>query len=61
MRWAFLARRLGYYLAAAAAAIGLLRFHPRCPFAMDICRTEAPRRTERPNGRWTHCWLQENA
>jgi peptide/nickel transport system ATP-binding protein len=36
------------------------RFHPRCPVAMDICRTEAPRRTERPNGQWTHCWLQEN-
>jgi peptide/nickel transport system ATP-binding protein len=35
------------------------RFHPRCPFAMDICRTEAPPRTEQPNGQWTHCWLQE--
>ncbi|WP_410792687.1 ABC transporter ATP-binding protein [Kribbella sp. C-35] len=36
------------------------RFHPRCPVAMDVCRTEAPPRTELPNGRWTHCWLQEN-
>jgi peptide/nickel transport system ATP-binding protein len=36
------------------------RFHPRCPFAMDVCRTDAPPRTELPNGRWTHCWLQEN-
>ncbi|MFF0342385.1 ABC transporter ATP-binding protein [Kribbella sp. NPDC004875] len=35
------------------------RFHPRCPFAMDVCRTDAPPRTELPNGRWTHCWLQE--
>jgi peptide/nickel transport system ATP-binding protein len=37
------------------------RFHPRCPFAMDKCRTETPPRTELPDGRWTHCWLQENA
>ena len=35
------------------------RFHPRCPFAMDVCRTEAPPRTELPTGQWTHCWLQE--
>jgi peptide/nickel transport system ATP-binding protein len=35
------------------------RFHPRCPFAMEICRTEAPPRTELPTGQWTHCWLQE--
>jgi peptide/nickel transport system ATP-binding protein len=35
------------------------RFHPRCPFAMDVCSTEAPPRTELPGGRWTHCWLQE--
>lgn len=35
------------------------RFHPRCPFAMDVCRTEAPPRTELPNGQWTHCWLHE--
>ncbi|WP_427890605.1 ABC transporter ATP-binding protein [Kribbella sp. GL6] len=36
------------------------RFHPRCPVAMDICRTDVPPRTELPDGRWTHCWLQEN-
>ncbi|TCC21769.1 ABC transporter ATP-binding protein [Kribbella speibonae] len=35
------------------------RFHPRCPVAMDICRTQAPPRTELTDGRWTHCWLQE--
>ena len=35
------------------------RFHPRCPVAMDVCRTEAPPRTELPNGQWTHCWLHE--
>jgi peptide/nickel transport system ATP-binding protein len=37
------------------------RFHPRCPVAMDVCRTEAPPRTELPDGRWTHCWLQEKS
>ena len=33
------------------------RFHPRCPFAMDRCRTEAPPRTTVPGGQWAHCWL----
>jgi ABC-type dipeptide/oligopeptide/nickel transport system permease component len=66
MRWAFLARRLGFYLAAAAAAIGLNFLLPRLmpgdpSSAMDICRTEAPRRTEQSNRQWTHCWLRENA
>lgn len=37
------------------------RFHPRCPFAMAVCWTEAPPRTELPTGQWTHCWLQEKA
>ncbi|TDO52439.1 peptide/nickel transport system ATP-binding protein [Kribbella sp. VKM Ac-2527] len=35
------------------------RFHPRCPFAMDVCKTAVPPRTELPNGQWTHCWLQQ--
>ncbi|MFF0270887.1 ABC transporter ATP-binding protein [Kribbella sp. NPDC004536] len=35
------------------------RFHPRCPVAMDVCTTQAPPRSELPDGRWTHCWLQE--
>jgi peptide/nickel transport system ATP-binding protein len=33
------------------------RFHPRCPHAMDICRTEAPGTTEVRPGHWTRCWL----
>lgn len=33
------------------------RFHPRCPFAMPECRTEAPPRTELGDGHWTMCWL----
>ncbi|TWD75149.1 peptide/nickel transport system ATP-binding protein [Kribbella amoyensis] len=35
------------------------QFHPRCPFALDVCRTEVPPRTELPNGQWTHCWLHQ--
>ncbi|MFC4857064.1 ABC transporter ATP-binding protein [Actinophytocola glycyrrhizae] len=33
------------------------RFHPRCPFAMARCRTEAPPRTTVSSGQWAHCWL----
>ncbi|MFI7500845.1 ABC transporter ATP-binding protein [Streptomyces sp. NPDC049687] len=33
------------------------RFHPRCPFATDDCRTAFPARTEHPTGQWVHCWL----
>jgi peptide/nickel transport system ATP-binding protein len=45
------------------------RFHPRCPHAMDICRTELPPRFPVPgasgtngasaadNGHWASCWL----
>jgi peptide/nickel transport system ATP-binding protein len=33
------------------------RFHPRCPHAMDICRTDAPGTTEVRPGHWTRCWL----
>ncbi len=35
------------------------RFHPRCPFAMDECRTQFPERTELGDGHWTHCWLHQ--
>ncbi|GAB2885979.1 ABC transporter ATP-binding protein [Streptomyces mayteni] len=35
------------------------RFHPRCPFAMAECRTEAPPRTELGDGHWAHCWLHQ--
>jgi peptide/nickel transport system ATP-binding protein len=33
------------------------RFHPRCPFAMEQCRTEAPPRMPREDGHWADCWL----
>jgi peptide/nickel transport system ATP-binding protein len=33
------------------------RFHPRCPYAMDVCRQRFPRRTELGKGHWTHCFL----
>jgi len=34
------------------------RFHPRCPYAMDVCRAEAPPVLDLGQGRWARCWLQ---
>lgn len=31
------------------------RFHPRCPFATEICATSAPMLTETSDGRWVSC------
>jgi len=33
------------------------RFHPRCPYAQDICRTEEPPLLEAGPGRQVACWL----
>jgi len=33
------------------------RFHPRCPFAMDICRREEPPVIEFERDRYVSCWL----
>ena len=36
------------------------RFHPRCPVAMDVCRTELPPRfavRDGESGHWAACWL----
>ncbi len=33
------------------------RFHPRCPFAMPVCRERFPARTTFEGGHWTHCFL----
>ena len=33
------------------------RFHPRCPFAMDICRREEPPLVEVEKGHYVACWL----
>jgi peptide/nickel transport system ATP-binding protein len=33
------------------------RFHPRCPFAMDICKKEEPPSMETREGHYVSCWL----
>ena len=33
------------------------RFHPRCPFVMPRCRTQAPPRFDLGDGHWSRCWL----
>lgn len=33
------------------------RFHPRCPYAMEICSMQAPPRYEVGAGHWTRCFL----
>ncbi|MFI6641030.1 ABC transporter ATP-binding protein [Streptomyces sp. NPDC050504] len=33
------------------------RFHPRCPRAMERCRTELPPRFDLAAGQWAACWL----
>lgn len=35
------------------------RFHPRCPFAMDKCRTKEPPLIALSSGRKVSCWLFE--
>ena len=35
------------------------RFHPRCPFVMDICRKEAPAEMFVSEGHWVSCHLQQ--
>ncbi|MER5630954.1 ABC transporter ATP-binding protein [Streptomyces nitrosporeus] len=37
------------------------RFHPRCPQAMERCRTELPPRFDLAGGRWAACWLYDTA
>jgi peptide/nickel transport system ATP-binding protein len=34
------------------------RFHPRCPYAFDRCRTQSPELVEVSPGRHAACWLQ---
>ena len=36
---------------------GGCRFHPRCPFAMPVCRQQFPPRTELGGGHWVNCFL----
>jgi oligopeptide/dipeptide ABC transporter ATP-binding protein len=35
------------------------RFHPRCPFVMDRCRTDVPILQPKGQGRHVACWLHE--
>jgi peptide/nickel transport system ATP-binding protein len=35
------------------------RFHPRCPQAMERCRTELPPRFAVGDGQWAACWLYD--
>ncbi|MFX4290945.1 ABC transporter ATP-binding protein [Streptomyces bohaiensis] len=35
------------------------RFHPRCPKAMERCRSEAPPRFAVADDQWAACWLYE--
>jgi peptide/nickel transport system ATP-binding protein len=37
------------------------RFHPRCPFVMDVCRTEAPPMFTASDGHESACWLLSDA
>jgi peptide/nickel transport system ATP-binding protein len=32
------------------------RFHPRCPYATEICRTEEPKYEELAPDHWVACW-----
>ena len=34
-------------------------FHPRCPYAQDICKTEAPELIEKTPGHFTSCHLSQ--
>ena len=38
---------------------GACRFHPRCPWAEDVCRREPPVWRELDPGRWVRCHLAE--
>lgn len=33
------------------------RFHPRCPYAMNICKEKVPIRTDLGEGHYVRCWL----
>ncbi len=33
------------------------RFHPRCPFAMDVCKRQAPPSVTAADGHGSACWL----
>lgn len=53
-----LARLSGEIPSAAAPPPGC-HFHPRCPYATDLCRTIPPRTTEPTSGRRVACHLHD--
>ncbi|MBI1821430.1 MAG: ABC transporter ATP-binding protein [Nitrospirae bacterium] len=34
-------------------------FEPRCPYAMEICKTDPPKLEEKEDGHWGSCWLEK--
>jgi oligopeptide/dipeptide ABC transporter ATP-binding protein len=48
-------------VADAARVPNGCRFHPRCPLAQDVCRTDAPDLREVQAGRWARCHFAPNA
>jgi oligopeptide/dipeptide ABC transporter ATP-binding protein len=37
------------------------RFHPRCPFAMPVCRESPPPAFDAGPGQWAACWLLDRS
>jgi peptide/nickel transport system ATP-binding protein len=35
------------------------RFHPRCPYAFDKCKTESPEKFDLGHNHYVRCWLHE--
>jgi peptide/nickel transport system ATP-binding protein len=33
------------------------KFHPRCPFVMEVCKSQEPELKELEPGHWAACWL----
>jgi peptide/nickel transport system ATP-binding protein len=46
---------------AAASIPKGCRFHPRCPYAWELCAAEEPGEFRQGNGRWVSCWLYDRA
>jgi len=51
-------RRLAGDIPAASHAPTGCRFHPRCPLAIDVCRTTEPRTTEPSPGHFVACHIE---
>ncbi len=44
-------------LAPSSAHPSGCTFHPRCPFVMDVCKSQEPELKELEPGHWVSCWL----